>query len=104
MQLDKIRILFCQGRKQMHLNQRMTRKGMDIIQTAIMKEASAGKHPIGLAPAVIYITQLDNNIKDDIHTKGKERTQMSFAQTAGITHVTLRHSIKDLKNQLVLLN
>jgi transcription initiation factor TFIIIB Brf1 subunit/transcription initiation factor TFIIB len=52
----------------------------------------------------MYITQLDNNIKDDIHTKGKERTQMSFAQTAGITHVTLRHSIKDLKNQLVLLN
>jgi transcription initiation factor TFIIIB Brf1 subunit/transcription initiation factor TFIIB len=60
--LDKIRILFCQGRKQMHLNERMTKKDIDIMQTAIWKEASAGKHSIGLAAAVLYITQLDNNL------------------------------------------
>ena len=47
--MDKIRILFCQGRKQMHLNERMTKKDIDIMQTAIWKEASAGKHSIGLA-------------------------------------------------------
>jgi hypothetical protein len=35
----------------MHLNERMTKKGMDIKQTAIRKEASAGKHPMGLAEA-----------------------------------------------------
>jgi transcription initiation factor TFIIIB Brf1 subunit/transcription initiation factor TFIIB len=60
----------------MHLNERMTKKGMDIKQTAIRKEASAGKHPMGLAAAVLYITQLDNNIKDDIHTMGNERTHV----------------------------
>ena len=59
---------------------------------------------MGLAAAVLYITQLDNNIKDDMHTKGNERTQTSFAQASGITDVTLRHSVKDLKKQLFLLN
>ena len=49
--MDKIRILFCQGRKQLHLNERMTRKGMDIMNTDIRKDASAGKHPMGLAAA-----------------------------------------------------
>ena len=46
----------------MHLNERMTKKDIDIMQTAIWKEASAGKHSIGLAAAVLYITQLDNNL------------------------------------------
>jgi transcription initiation factor TFIIIB Brf1 subunit/transcription initiation factor TFIIB len=44
----------------MHLNEKMTRKGIDIMQTAIWKETSAGKHPMGAA-ALLYITQLDNN-------------------------------------------
>jgi transcription initiation factor TFIIIB Brf1 subunit/transcription initiation factor TFIIB len=74
--LDKIRILFCQGRKQMHLNERMTKKVMDIKQTAIGKKQVLEKHPMGLAAAVLYITQLDNNIKDDIHTMGNERTRV----------------------------
>jgi transcription initiation factor TFIIB len=95
-------MLFCQGRKQMHLNERMTKKGMDIKQTAIRKEASAGKHPMGLAAAVLYNTQLDNNIKDDIHTMGNERTQTSFPQAAGITDVALRRSVKDLKKQRLI--
>ena len=102
--LDKIRILFCQGRKQLHLNERMTRKGMDIMNTDIRKEASAGKHPMGLAAGFLYITQPDSNIKDDIHTKGNEKTQTSFVQASGLTDVTLRHSVKDLKKQLLLLN
>jgi transcription initiation factor TFIIIB Brf1 subunit/transcription initiation factor TFIIB len=46
----------------MHLNEKMTRKGMDIMQTAIWKEASAGNHPMGVAAALLYITQLDNNL------------------------------------------
>lgn len=44
----------------MHLNERMTRKGMDIMQDAIRKEASAGKHPMRLAAAVLDISQPDN--------------------------------------------
>ena len=33
-----------------------------------------------------------------------KESQTSFAQAAGITDVTLRNTIKDLKNQLLLLN
>jgi hypothetical protein len=31
---------------------------------------------MGLAAAILYITQLDNNIKDDIHTMGNKRTHV----------------------------
>ena len=93
----------------MQLDERVTRQGMDIMYTAIKKEASAGKNPMGLAAAVLYISFLNNNLNNSIHNKNNEsnnnnRSQTSFAQAAGITDVTLRHSIKDLKNQLLLLN
>jgi transcription initiation factor TFIIIB Brf1 subunit/transcription initiation factor TFIIB len=55
----------------------------------------------------------DNNIRgSDISRKRidannenpSNRSQTSFAQAAGVTDVTLRHTIKDLKGRLVLLN
>jgi len=57
----------------------------------------------------LYISFLNNNINHSIHNKNNERnnskrSQTSFAQAAGITDVTLRNTIKDLKNQLLLLN
>jgi transcription initiation factor TFIIB len=93
----------------MRLNERITRQGMDIMHTAIRKEASAGKNPMGLAAAILYISYLNNNINNSVHNKSDEsnnskRSQTSFAQAAGITDVTLRHSVKDLKNRLLLLN
>jgi transcription initiation factor TFIIB len=94
-----------------HLNERITRRGMDIMHTVIRKEASAGKNPMGLAAAVLYISYLNNNINDSVHNNSKsnesnnnsKRSQSTFAQAAGVTDVTLRHTIKDLKNQLPLL-
>jgi transcription initiation factor TFIIB len=84
---------------------------MDIMHAAIRKEASAGKNPMGLAAAVLYISYLNNNINDSVHNNSKsnesnnnsKRSQSTFAQAAGVTDVTLRHTIKDLKNQLPLL-
>jgi transcription initiation factor TFIIB len=94
----------------MQLNERITRQGMDVMQTAIRKEASAGKNPMGLAAAVLYISYL-KNINNDVHGKSSESnnnnnkaSQTSFAQAAGITDVTLRNLVKDLKNRLLLLN
>ena len=94
----------------MKLNERITRQGMDVMQTAIGKEASAGKSPMGLAAAVLYISYLNNNMNNSIHDKSNESSknnkapQTSFAQAAGITDVTLRNLVKDLKNRLLLLN
>jgi transcription initiation factor TFIIB len=106
--LDPMRCIVKVANK-MQLDERVTRQGMDIMHTAIRKETSAGKNPMGLAAAVLYISFLNNNINNSVHNKNNEsnnnkRSQTSFAQAAGITEVTLRHSIKDLKNQLLLLN
>jgi transcription initiation factor TFIIB len=106
--LDPMRCIVKVANK-MQIDERVTRQGMDIMHTAIRKEASAGKNPMGLAAAVLYISFLNNNINNNVHNKNNEsnnnkRSQTSFAQAAGITDVTLRHSIKDLKNQMLLLN
>jgi transcription initiation factor TFIIB len=107
--LDPMRCIVKVANK-MQLDERITRQGMDIMHTAVRKEASAGKNPMGLAAAVLYILYNNSNIKGSIHqgniesNNNNKRNQRSFAQAAGITEVTLRHSIKDLKNQLLLLN
>jgi transcription initiation factor TFIIB len=106
--LDPMRCIAKVANK-MQLSERITRQGMDIMHTAIREEASAGKNPMGLAAAVLYISYLNNNIDNGIHNKSNEsnnsrRSQSSFSQAAGITDVTLRNTIKDLKNRLVLLN
>jgi transcription initiation factor TFIIB len=106
--LDPMRCIAKVANK-MQLSERITRKGMDIMHTAIREEASAGKNPMGLAASVLYISYLNNNIDNGIHNKSIEsnnsrRSPASFSQAAGITDVTLRNTIKDLKNQLLLLN
>lgn len=106
--LDPMRCIAKVANK-MHLHERITRQGMDIMNTAIRKEASVGKNPMGLAAAVLYISFLNNNINNSVHNKNNEsnnskRSQTSFAQAARITDVTLRNTIKDLKNQPLLLN
>jgi len=96
----------------MKLNERITRQAIGIMHEAIKKEATTGKDPMGLAAAVLYLSYINNNIKGrgiaKISTASDEnksnRSQTSFAQAAGVTDVTLRHTIKDLKNQLLLLN
>jgi transcription initiation factor TFIIIB Brf1 subunit/transcription initiation factor TFIIB len=65
---------------------------------------------MGLAAAVLYTSYHNNIIKASIDKANNEsnninkRSQASFAQAAGITDVTLRNTIKDLKNRLLLLN
>ncbi|HEX5976153.1 MAG TPA: transcription initiation factor IIB, partial [Nitrososphaeraceae archaeon] len=108
--LDPMRCVVKAANK-MKLSERITRQALNIMQTAIRKEASAGKNPMGLAAAVLYISYLNNNINESISNNKRnennnngKRSQTSFAQAAGITDVTLRHTIKDLKSRLLLLN
>ena len=93
--LDPLRYVAKVANK-LKLNERITRQSMDIMHTAIRKEASAGKNPMGLAVAVLYISYHNNIIKGSID-KGNngsnninKRSQMSFAQAAEITDVTIR--------------
>ena len=92
----------------MQLNEMTSRQAMGIMHNAMKSEASTGKNPMGLAAAVLYISYHNNNIKNSALRKSNDsedkRTQTSFAQASGITDVTLRNTVRNLKNQLLLLN
>jgi transcription initiation factor TFIIB len=92
----------------MQLNEMTSRQAMGIMHNAMKSEASTGKNPMGLAAAVLYISYHNNNIKNSAQRKSNDsddkRTQTSFAHASGITDVTLRNTVRNLKNQLLLLN
>ena len=64
-----------------------------ILREARRKRAAAGKDPMGLAAASLYIACLKNNEK---------KTQKDIAEAAGVTEVTVRNRYKTLKKQLNL--
>lgn len=64
-----------------------------ILNEARLKHISAGKDPIGLAAAALYIA---------CYQAGEKRTQKDIAEAAGVTEVTVRNRYKTLKRQLHL--
>ncbi|MDR4490942.1 MAG: TFIIB-type zinc ribbon-containing protein [Candidatus Nitrosocosmicus sp.] len=62
-----------------------TKRAATKLMVSIMKtEVFAGKNPMGLAGAAIYISSKNNN---------EEITQSKIAEIAGVTEVTLRHDL-----------
>jgi transcription initiation factor TFIIB len=59
----------------------------------IDKEISAVKSPMGLAATVLYISCIRND---------ENKTQKSIAEAAGVTEVTIRNRIKDLRTRGVI--
>ena len=66
---------------------------VEILSDAKQRRAAAGKDPMGLAAAALYIACLQNNEK---------KTQKDIAEAAGVTEVTVRNRYKSLKRQLGL--
>jgi transcription initiation factor TFIIB len=64
-----------------------------ILRDARRKRIAAGKDPMGLAAAALYIACLQHNEK---------KTQRDIAEAAGVTEVTVRNRYKALKKQLNL--
>jgi transcription initiation factor TFIIB len=64
-----------------------------ILRIARQKRFSAGKDPMGMAAAALYIACLQNDEKI---------TQKDIAEAAGVTEVTVRNRYKSLKKQLNL--
>jgi len=62
-----------------------------ILRDARQKRFSAGKDPIGMAAAALYIACLQNTEKV---------TQKDIAEASGVTEVTVRNRYKALKKQL----
>jgi len=66
---------------------------IQILSDAKRRRAAAGKDPMGLAAAALYLACLQNNEK---------KTQKDIAEAAGVTEVTVRNRYKSLKRQLGL--
>jgi transcription initiation factor TFIIB len=64
-----------------------------ILREARRKRVAAGKDPVGLAAAALYIACLQHN---------ERKTQKDIAEAAGVTEVTVRNRYKDLEKQLNL--
>jgi len=60
-----------------------------ILREARRKRAAAGKDPMGLAAAALYIACL-------------QKTQKDIAEAAGVTEVTVRNRYKSLRRRLGL--
>jgi len=70
------------------ISERTSRRALDILKKAQEDGISAGKKPIGLAAAAIYVA---------CTIDGKNVTQEEIARAAGITEVTIRNRHKGLR-------
>ena len=75
------------------LSEKTKRKALQILKDAADIEISAGKDPMGLAAAALYLSCVMN---------GENKTQKDVAQAAGVTEVTIRNRYKGLKESLKL--
>ena len=74
-----------------NLTENTKREAIAIMKDVAKKEISAGKDPMGLAATVLYLSCLRT---------GEETTQTQLAQASGVTEVTIRNRLKELKRKL----
>jgi transcription initiation factor TFIIB len=79
---------------QINLNQMVKQKAINIMNATTKSGLSAGKNPMGLAASILYISCVINGCNNI--------GQTIFAQTAGVTEVTIRNISKHLRNHLDL--
>ncbi len=75
------------------LSEKSKRDASKILKRAEEMKISAGKDPMGLAAAALYIACVTN---------GENKTQRDVAEAAGVTEVTIRNRYKGLKIALDL--
>lgn len=77
--------------EQAKISEKTRRDALNILSRAIEKEISAGKNPLGLAAAALYISCQINKEK---------KNQEAIAKAAGITAVTIRNRSVSLRKEL----
>jgi len=73
------------------LSEKTKRYAIEILRKAEENKISAGKNPMGLAAAALYVACVTN---------GEDKTQRDVAEAASITEVTVRNRYKGLKEML----
>ncbi|MCK4581715.1 transcription initiation factor IIB, partial [Candidatus Bathyarchaeota archaeon] len=76
-----------------NISENTQQTAVDILRKAEEMKTTAGKDPMGLAAAALYIACVMNEEK---------RTQKMIADAAGVTEVTIRNRYKGLKESLHL--
>lgn len=75
------------------LGEKTKRKALVILKDALEIEVTAGKDPMGIAAAALYLSCVINK---------ENKTQKDIAHAAGVTEVTIRNRYKGLKESLKL--
>ena len=70
------------------ISEKTKRYAAKVLQIAREHEESAGKDPMGLAAAALYLSCVKN---------GEDRTQRDIAEASNVTEVTIRNRYKGLR-------
>jgi transcription initiation factor TFIIB len=79
----------------MEISENIKRHAVNYMHDVITSGIAAGKDPMGLAAAILYLSL----IRSDEH-----RRQLDFASASGVTEVTLRNRCKELNIKIPQLN
>jgi transcription initiation factor TFIIB len=74
-------------------DERTKRRALEILDQAQEKDIVAGKDPVSIAASILYLANL-------IEGEKSYRTQADIARAAGITEVTIRNRLKELRKRL----
>ena len=77
----------------LNLKEKTKRDALDFLKRAEEKEITSGKHPVALAAASLYLSALIN---------GERLSQKKFANAAGVSDVTIRTRVTQIKKTLGL--
>ncbi|MGA9152940.1 MAG: hypothetical protein WBZ36_20375, partial [Candidatus Nitrosopolaris sp.] len=95
--LDPIK---CIGRvaNKVNLSEITKRKAIDLMYKVNEHELAAGKDPMGFAASVLYLCMNKDRAQSD-KIKSENRTQSDLAAAAGVTEVTIRNRIQELRKK-----
>jgi transcription initiation factor TFIIB len=72
-----------------NLSEKSKRMAIDVMKDLVNTQVPAGKRPMSLAATILYLSCMRND---------EAVTQKELAEAAGVTEVTMRNRIKDLKS------
>jgi transcription initiation factor TFIIB len=75
------------------IEEKTKRSAIKVLKTAQENEVSAGKDPMGLAAAALYLACVKH---------GEDKTQRDIAEAANVTEVTIRNRYKGLRESFTL--
>jgi transcription initiation factor TFIIB len=73
-----------------NIGEKTKRMAMHTMIDLVDREISTGKSPMGLAASVLYTSCIRND---------ENKTQRNIAEAAGVTEVTIRNRVKDLRTK-----